>query len=324
MALSVSILTVASLASAADELPVTVAPDDAHLNYMGRWDTRDGKGPRCEWSGTSVSLRFHGVAASVSLKDGGSNYFQVIIDGMPGDVLHPGAGESMHALATGLPEADHTVELFRRTEAFGGPTQVLAFHLSPGAKLLDPVRRTRRIEIIGDSISCGYGNEGKSQNEHFQASTENAWMTYGAITARDFDADYSCIAWSGRKMWPDDTVPAIYDLTLPTDNTSRCSLEKSPRPDVIVINLATNDFGHAIPDEAGWTGAYKDFIKHLRGLYPGAMVYVASGPMMSANSPQLTTLKSYLGKIVTELRDAGDKKLAQIDFDPQNIKNGLG
>jgi len=189
--LAVVSLAIASRASAAEELPVAVAPDDPHLAYMGRWDTRDSAGPRCEWSGTSVSLRFHGVAARVRLKDGGSNYFQIVVDGKPGDVLHPGPGESTHALVAGLPEADHTVELFRRTEAFGGPTQVLGFHLSAGAKVLDPVKRTRRIEIIGDSISCGYGNEGKSQNEHFEASTENAWMTFGAITARHFDADYS-------------------------------------------------------------------------------------------------------------------------------------
>src|SRR5580700_4422165 len=112
----VSVMAIALSASAAEELPVAVAPDDAHVAFMGRWDTRDGAGPRCQWSASSVSLRFRGVAAGVTLKDSGGNYFQVIVDGKPGEVLHPGGGESTHTLAAGLPEADHTVELFRRTE----------------------------------------------------------------------------------------------------------------------------------------------------------------------------------------------------------------
>jgi lysophospholipase L1-like esterase len=320
---SVSSLAMAASAAAA-ELPVAVAANDPRLAYMGRWDTRDGAGPRCEWSGTSVRLRFHGVAASVALKDSGNNYFQVIVDGGPTDVLRLGRGESTHALARGLPEADHTIEIFRRTEAVCGPTQVLGFRLSSGATLLDPVKRTRRIEIIGDSISCGYGNEATSQNEHYEPATENAWKAYGAITARHFDADYTCIAWSGRKMWPDNTVPGIYDLVLPTDATSRCDVDKLPRPDVIVINLSTNDFAFSIPDQAGWTGAYRDFVKRLRERCPDAFVYVASGPMMSANAPALQMLKSYLRRIVTDFHDAGDRKIAQIDFLPQNIRNGLG
>src|SRR5580704_17691857 len=96
----VSVTALAALPSAAAErLPMAVAPDDPHLAYVGRWDTRDSAGPRCEWSGTSVSLRFHGVATSVTLNDGGSNYFQVVVDGKPAEVLHPGKGESTQALA---------------------------------------------------------------------------------------------------------------------------------------------------------------------------------------------------------------------------------
>ena len=291
---------------------------------MGRWDTRDNAGPRCEWSGCSVSVRFHGVAASVTLKDNGDNFFQVVVDGKPTCVLHPGRGESTHTLAAGLPEAEHTAQIFRRTEPLVGRTQILGFNLSAGATLLDPVKRARRIEVIGDSISCGYGNEAESQNEPFDPATENAWMTYGAMTARHFDADYSCIAWSGRKMWPDNTIPSIYDLALPTDRTSRCDLARLPKPDVIVINLGTNDFTFSYPDEAGWTGAYMDFFKHLRQLYPDAFVYVASGSMMGAHAPALTTLKSYLRKIVGTVHAAGDQRVAQIDFIPHNIRNGIG
>src|SRR5207248_2231555 len=109
----------------------------------------------------------------------------------------------------------------------------------------------RRLEVIGDSISCGYGNEGKDQNEHFAAQTENACETYGFLTARRFGAGYACVAWSGKKMWPDNTVGEFYDRALPADPDSTWEFSKWT-PDVVVINLATNDFGGAAnPDRAG-------------------------------------------------------------------------
>lgn len=313
----------------AAELPVAVAADDPHLAYVGRWDTSDPSGgPRCAWSASAVTIRFHGTAAGVTLKDAGKNDFQIVVDGKPTQVLHPGNDVSTHPIAGDLPDGDHTVQVFRRTEASQGPTQVRGFRLSAGAKLLDPVKPRRRIEVIGDSISCGYGNEGKSQNEHFKPSTENAWLTYGAIAARHFDAAYACVAWSGRKMWPDNTVPSIYDLVIPTEGKNKCDFAKLPKPDVVVINLATNDFGNGNPDEAGWTGAYTDFARRLRDLYPDAMIYVATGSMMSDNWPPkqkaLTTVKSYLAKVVANRNAAGDKKIAAIDFAPQDQKNGLG
>ncbi len=96
-------------------------------------------------------------------------------------------------------------------------------------------------------------------------------------------------------------------------------------PDVVLINLATNDFGRKIPDEKGWTGAYESFLKHVRKNYPNAEIYVASGSMMGdwGENKQLTTLKKYLAKIVADRKAAGDGKVHEIDFAPQDRKDGL-
>ena len=56
------------------------------------------------------------------------------------------------------------------------------------------------MEVIGDSISCGYGNEAANEHEHFSPTTENAYFSYGAIAARAFNADYTCIAWKWEKV----------------------------------------------------------------------------------------------------------------------------
>ena len=44
-------------------------------------------------------------------------------------------------------------------EAFAGPDQLKGLTLT-GGELLPIEKPTRRLEVIGDSISCGYGDEG--------------------------------------------------------------------------------------------------------------------------------------------------------------------
>ena len=307
-------------------LPVKIGAADANIRYIGRFDNRDPAGPRCAWSNSAVRLKFSGTALDVKLADTNENEWQVTVDGKAGTLIKSKGSGAIYHVATGLAEGEHAVELVKRTEAFNGVTQFLGFQLSAGGKLLPAPAANRRIEVIGDSISCGYGNEGKSEQEHFKPSTENGYASYGAIAARELGADYLCIAWSGKKMWPDNTIPELYDLTLPEDSKSQWDFSKWT-PDVVLINLATNDFGrNKIPDEQGWTTAYESFLARVRKNYPNAEIYVASGSMMGDwdEKKSLTVLKKYLAKIVADRKAAGDAKVHEIDFDAQDRKNGLG
>jgi lysophospholipase L1-like esterase len=207
-----------------------------------------------------------------------------------------------------------------------GPTQIRGFQLSTGGQILGLPAAARRIEVIGDSISCGYGNEAKNQNEHFTPKTENAYFTYGADAARALGADYTCIAWSGRKMWPNFTTPEIYDLTIATETGLKWDFSKSPPADVVLINLSTNDFGKGNPDEDAWIKAHEKFVARLRTLFPKAAIYCASSPMMGdwGSNKARTTAAAYLHKIVGALNAAGDGNVRFIDFPVQEQKNGIG
>ncbi len=249
------------------------------------------------------------------------------VDGKPTKKITSSAEQPI-TLADGLPNTIHVVRLVKATEAFVGTGQILGFEVTPGPDLLDVHPGKHRLEVIGDSISCGYGDEGKSEKEHFSVDTENAYMAYGAVAARTLNADYTCIAWSGRKMWPDNTVPSIYNLTLPQDPSSVWNFP-APHPDAIVINLATNDFGQKQPDEAGWTDAYAGFIGELRKHDPKARVYCAIGTMMSDQYPpnrrDVSVLRAYLKEIVRKRSAAGDTNVTIIDFGTQDAAHdGLG
>jgi hypothetical protein len=97
---------------------------------------------------------------------------------------------------------------------------------------------------------------------------------------------------------------------------------------VILINLATNDFGKGNPDQEGWVKAYHAFLDHLREKNPDAMIYLALGPMMSDNWPPnqkaLSTARKYVNRVVDERTAKGEKAIHFLEFPTQDQKNGIG
>src|SRR5690606_9970505 len=87
------------------------------VHYVGRFDQTGAEAMRFEWSGSGVVAAFEGTSVSVNLEDGGSNEFTVLVDGELQPKLVADAGENGYALATGLAAGQHTVEVYRRTEA---------------------------------------------------------------------------------------------------------------------------------------------------------------------------------------------------------------
>ncbi len=320
----VCVLSLAGVVCAAPALPTAIKPDDANLYYIGRFDLRDAAGPRCQWPASAVVLHFTGTSLQGEIGDSkGDDELAVSIDGGDATALKLAKGEDLFQLASGLPAGEHTVSVVKRTESYVGTVQFKAFYLNDGGKLLPPTKLPHKLEVIGDSISCGYGDEGADQNEHFKPATENAAMAYGAVAARALDAEYVCIAWSGKKMAPDNTLPALYDLALPMDSKSAWDFGKW-QPDVVLINLSTNDWRKDPgPTEDVWVPAYTAFVERVRKNYPNATIYLATSPMMfGANK---ATVKSYLEKVIANRKTAGDDKVSLIEFPTQDgKKDGVG
>ena len=74
------------------------------------------------------------------------------------------------------------------------------FTVTNGALVPTPPPFTRKLEFIGDSITCGFGNEGPGPNCPFTADTENESLAYGTLTAQALNAEHHTIAWSGIGM----------------------------------------------------------------------------------------------------------------------------
>ena len=294
-------------------------PEPPGVHYVGRHDASDPMHVRMGWSGVGAVFRFNGTDASVRLDDNG-RYFTVVVDGAVQPTLATSPGEQTYPLAVGLPAGEHTVELYRRTEGSFGPTTILGVELV--GELLAPPPVQRRIEIIGDSITCGYGNEGTDPC-NFSAETENHYLTYGALTARMFGAEISTVGWSGKGVVNNfdndvfEPLPQIYDRLLATEMTA---WDFSWQPDVVVINLGTNDFSTGgDPPEDVFVPAYVAFLTHLRDVYPDAFILPVA-PVLFGD--EAIMVAGYLNSAVDQRHAAGDLDVAFADINVQ--WNGSG
>jgi lysophospholipase L1-like esterase len=287
-------------------------PATPEVRFVGRVDRSSAETVSFEWSGSAIGFRFDGTEASVRMDDA-AGFFSVVIDGQEQPRLETSPGEQSYSVASGLAAGQHEVWLYRRTEAFFGLTRFTNVELGSGTLLAPPPPAGRRIEIIGDSITCGYGNEGADQYCNFSADTENHDLTYGAIAARNLDAELVTVAWSGKGIvynYGDDKnepLPALYDRAIPTDASSSWDFT-SYQPDVVVINLGTNDFStDGDPSETEFVAAYTDFLAHIRSKYPKAHVLCLIPTLLGG--ADLTTAQSHIEKAVSERNAAGDAKV---------------
>jgi lysophospholipase L1-like esterase len=310
----------------------------AGVHTEGRFDRSDADAPIFAWSGTRISARFTGTAAGVVLDDArGKNEFYVFVDGkLAPDKLVVETGRHSYLLGSALGPGLHEVAIHRLTEASLGETTFLGFRFGKGGKLVpgDAKPARRRMEVIGDSISAGYGNEGKDKSCPFSPQTENHYLTYGALAARALDAEVTTVAWSGKGVFSNrgdkvDTVPmpVLWRRTLPERDDSRWDYAQY-QPDVVVINLGTNDFAPGNPDWSPFPAAYLQFVREVRSRYPKAAIFCALGPALSDAWPDgrraLTTARQGIQAAVDGLSARGDARVYFVEFPVQTGENGYG
>jgi lysophospholipase L1-like esterase len=300
-----------------DESSTTGEPTEPAVHWIGRFDSPDGTVRRFGWSGVGLVVRFDGTGASVTMDDS-AGWWTVVVDGQVQAPLTTSPGEQSYTLATGLPAGEHTIEVYRRTEGSFGPSIIGEVALE--GELLPPPAVTRRMEVIGDSITCGYGNEGPDKFCNFSADTENHYLAYGPVAARLVGAEIVTVAWSGKGVvnnYGDDTfepLPQIYDRTLASD--PGIAWDFSWQPDVVVINLGTNDFStDGDPAEDVFVPAYVDFLAHLRDVYPDALI-LPIAPLLGGE--ELTMVEGYIQSAIDMRAAAGDTNLAfaNVNVDP--------
>lgn len=302
---------------------VTIGADHPAIRCSGRAEGVGTDKVTFGWSGARVRLRFQG-SSSVGIRlddDSSDNYAVVWIDDAPAKKFRLDATDGFYALADGLDAGEHTVEVVRVTECFLGLTHFRGFVLETGAQLLawrdEP---ERRIEFIGDSITCGYGVEVDDPRLHFEPATENFCLGYSALTARALDADYVVVARSGIGMvrnydgprdGSEDTMPQVYPHTFYLRPETEWDFRRFT-PDVVCLNLGTNDFSTTGVNVEKFVAAYGRFVTMLLARHPAAQVVLLQGPM--DNSAELRTA---LDRVIRERSTEESRRVHFLALSPQ-------
>ncbi|WP_082652148.1 SGNH/GDSL hydrolase family protein [Gorillibacterium timonense] len=197
----------------------------------------------------------------------------------------------------------------------------------------------RKIEFIGDSITAGYGVDAENELRPFSTVTEDVTKTYAYKTVQALQADYSIVAYSGFGVLSGYTsndqrsdtmrVPLYYKKiglssghfdgtveveSLPWDFTTFV-------PDLIVLNLGTNDDSYTKDDEdkqAEYASRYVEFLKQIRSHNTDAMILCALGIMGDRLYP-------FVEKAVADYTsETGDSHIATMKFDVQLAEDGYG
>jgi lysophospholipase L1-like esterase len=299
------------------------------IRWVGRVDASDPAVVNFAWQGAGFVANVSGPTVTVKLQVNGSStvYFQPVVDGVAGERFNvdPGAAVDV-TLATGLSDADHSIELYRETEGAYGVSSFLGF--TEGTLTTTPPANERLIEVVGDSISAGYGNLGSEPHPnwvanpacHWTAENSSWYLTYAALAGRALGAEVSTVARSGWGMSRDidggsNVLANVYENALGTDDPAPWHFER--KPSVVVINLGTNDWAKGDPG-TDYETDYAAFIATIRGHYPDAFIFLTIGSMLG--EPELTEAKTRLASVVAAVSGAtGDDKLVTFDFGTQNL-----
>ena len=308
----------------------TYPANDQHVRIMGRHLVTQNGAVKFGASGVTFYMTFRGTRLAVDLHDEfrdstSYNWFDVKVDGSPVHEFRTRMGKTHYVLVDSLKPGVHTLVFCKATEGQNGHNELVNIQTN---KLLQAASLPKRkIEYIGDSITCGFGDDtlhyacGKG---HWFDHT-NAWYAYGPRLARRLHTQWMLSSVSGIGMhrnWNNysPVMPDVY-------NGVYMEYTKNPvpwnfseyTPDLVVIALGTNDFSKGPGkkprqklDGNAFVKDYTKFVARVHKKYPSAKFMLANSPMFG--HPKNKILEGYLQRVIKNTKATGDSAIAQFDW----------
>lgn len=299
----------------------------APFHLVGRVDTRDPAAPMLGFPGSEIRVRFAGPVIEATLSDRATSLWDVAVDGVLGAPLAVSGPLRVYGVASGLGPGPHDVVLTKRTETLLGVTTLHDLAAPGGTIVPSPVPNGRRLEFVGDSITCGFGVLGADATCPFTAETESEPSAWAARASKQLSALHTSVCWSGLGVYRNfggettGTMPELYGRAIADDPTS--VWDHSFVPDAVVVALGTNDFagGKGDPGPA-FADAYAAFLTTVRAAHPASAIVLATSPMLSTPNHELH--RGHLLRAMEMRAAAGDTNLSLVDIPEQDESDGLG
>lgn len=303
-----------------------------------RWITNTTSGIEFTFTGSKVAVTIVGDFLATGGSEANQARIAMYVDGerVVDDMVDD--AEKTYEIVTDSNVAAHTVKVLKLSESASATVAIKDITVTAVGGIKPTANKAHRIEFIGDSITCGYGIDDEVKEHTFKNSTEDGSKTYAYKTAMALDADYSTISVSGIGVVSNYTsagvkndenvMPLYYDKVGYSwsafgDWQSPAKLDwdfDQFQPEAIVINLGTNDSSYVAGDatrQAEFVEAYVAFIKKIRANNPNATIFCTLGIMGADLYPQIKEA------VAIYTAQTGDKNVTSMQFDQQNMNDGL-
>ncbi len=310
-----------------------VSLSDQTITTFGRtYYGEKGSELHFNWSNSGFQFTFTGTTvcgmfnAMNSVSSG--TYVNVFVDDNdPVTLTLPNRRNNTVVLAEGLENKTHRVRVVKRSEnGWGGTVSITNLSID-GTMGTPPQNAQRKIEVIGDSITCGFGNlvTADTAAGGYRANEQDGTNTFATLAASYFGADCQVIARSGIGFSCDSggnkdlLMSHVYPYTdyLAGGGTSSPAWDFNANPsDVVILALGTNDTANA--DSADYQAKAREMLALVREKNPNSHIIWTYGMMTASRG-------SVIKQVVQEANNNGDSKVYYHGLTLQTeIENGVG
>ena len=275
---------------------------DPLIYYHGRVGAPGASSVQFRSVANGFEVCFFGTALKMKMTGSASRY-SVFVDGASDpeeNIINIGTDgtDGIFTLASFEEAGVHRVKVLKRNQEDLGINNFFSLTVEDGG-LLDPTPQyTLKMEIYGDSITCGHGAMRGTAGDSMSLEVDNGLGTYAALAAMELGAEFRVFSKSGLGLYtnPYGSTTWLKDIYGDVSVGSREAYAAEKYiPDIIVINIGTNDIWTGAAGSAGNTpfnaedfkNAYLQFVRNLAARYEGKDIqfFCCSGMMENGLAP---------------------------------------
>lgn len=263
---------------------------------------KKGRYLHLDFSGASFKTKFFGSFLKVDFEATNTfdeinrPYIAIYVDNKLVDVLglfNPnGTIELFHDDAPSL----HIVEVVKNSEC---PVSHIGYkNLSTDGKFIEFKEPQKlKIEIFGDSVTCGYGINASHESPEFFTKEESYIKSYAKLLSNYLDAHIVVLASGGfpinksqySEAYKIDNIPDLFSIASFDINSTKDTAPKWDNalfvPDIVITNIGANDGVYINGNSDNKSKKEKlilmknkmnEFIKRIKKTYPLAKIIVMS------------------------------------------------
>lgn len=225
-------------------------------------------GREMTWSGSGFDVRFKSNRCRLRFRSSSKSQYWIKIDGGSYKQVTVQPIVDLTSMLTDNSEKEHRLSLIKKSEPGSGTDVFSGMDLDSDNCIIPMLKsESKKILFLGDSITVGSQTPESGQTD---VMSTYAWMI------RDYyDADIRIVAQSGVgvfKGWR--TTPFLQDwnLVMEVENQTTATAGTRWQPDLIVINLGTNDSSKGVKNE--------DYIRAMKELITSAAKYYSNSKIL--------------------------------------------